>query len=520
MKKLGIQDLTVRDGNQSILATRMTRQHIKELAAVLDKVGFYSMEVWGGATFDSAYRFLKESSWEILRDIRKAAPNTKLSMLLRGQNIVGYQHYDNDILERFIRLTIENGIDIIRIFDALNDPNNMRNSIAFTKKYGGHVQAAIAYTVSPVHSNEYYAELVKMYESMGADSICIKDMSGIITPQNAYELVSAIKESSDLPLNLHSHTTANATALVMEQAMKAGVDVVDGCISPFSGGTSHLAVETLLEAAKLTDRDTDLDLDALSEAYEHANSIVNYYIESGDLRVRSLIPNPKILTYQVPGGMLSNLISQMEQQGAANRMNEVLKEIPNVRKDMGYPPLVTPLSQMVGTQAVLNVLFGDRYKMIPTEIKNYVQGLYGKFPGDPDPDIVEKVMAQIPDKKMPVPPEDLPYVYEDNKKVMTEFLGREPDEEEVVAYSIFPAPVRTYYEEKELGMKVEETPVKQESAPAKASAPVANNPAPSSADAANPAPVLNPSGTSAAYDSDVAYDLVVDGTVYRLTIIS
>ncbi len=514
MKKLGIQDLTVRDGNQSILATRMTRQHIMELAAVLDKVGFYSMEVWGGATFDSAYRFLKESSWEILRDIRKAAPNTKLSMLLRGQNIVGYQHYDNDILERFIRLTLENGIDIIRIFDALNDPDNMRNAIAFTKKYGGHVQAAIAYTVSPVHSNEFYAQLVKTYESMGADSICIKDMSGIITPKNAYELVSAIKESSDLPLNLHSHTTANATALVMEEAMKAGVDVVDGCISPFSGGTSHLAVETLLEAAKLTDRETDLNMDALNEAYELANSIVNYYIESGDLRVRSLIPNPKILTYQVPGGMLSNLISQMEQQGAANRMNEVLKEIPYVREDMGYPPLVTPLSQMVGTQAVLNVLMGERYKMIPTEIKNYVQGLYGKFPADPDPDIVEKVMAQIIDKKTPVPPEDLPFVYDKNKKVLADFLGREPDEEEVVAYSIFPEPVKGYYDEKELGKKANDTNMKQENAPAPA-------PAVEQASTSTDVAAVKPdTATSDAYDPNTVYDVNVDGTAYRLTILS
>lgn len=447
MSKLGIQDVTVRDGNQSILATRMQRKDIIALARALDKVGFYSLEVWGGATFDSTYRFLKQSAWNNLREVRNAAPNTKLSMLLRGQNIVGYHHYDNDTLERFIRLTIENGIDILRIFDALNDPDNLRNAFKFAKKHGGEVQAAIAYTVSPVHSNEYYVNLVKTYESMGADSICIKDMAGIISPQTAYDLVSAIKEATDLPLNLHSHTTANATALVMERAMQAGVDVVDGCISPFSGGTAHLADETLLEAAKLAGRETSLNMDALSDAYYIADRIVNKYIESGDLRTRSLIPNPKILYSQVPGGMLSNLLSQLEQQHSADRLNDVLAEIPKVRKDMGYPPLVTPLSQMVGTQAVFNVLLGERYKMVPNEIKDYVQGLYGKAPGELNQEIVDLIM-QSTEKKEVIPPEDLPFIYEDNKKLAREFMGREPLEEEIVACSIFPEPVREYYVER------------------------------------------------------------------------
>ncbi|NLM18676.1 MAG: pyruvate carboxylase subunit B [Clostridiaceae bacterium] len=444
MSKLGIQDVTVRDGNQSILATRMKREDILAIVSALDKVGFYSLEVWGGATFDSAYRFLNQSAWENLREINKATPNTKLSMLLRGQNVVGYRHYDNDTLERFIRLTIENGIDILRVFDALNDPNNLRNAFKFTKKHGGHLQAAIAYTVSPVHDNDYYVKLVKTYEDMGADSICIKDMAGIITPKTAYDLVSAIKQATDLPLNMHSHTTANATSLVMEEAIKAGVDVVDGCISPFSGGTSHLADETIIEAAKLVGRETELNLEALDEAYELANSIVDKYIESGDLRVRSLIPNPKILKYQVPGGMLSNLLSQLEQQKSSDKLNEVLQEIPKVRKDMGYPPLVTPLSQMVGTQAVFNVLLGERYKIVPNEIKDYVQGLYGRAPGELNPDIVDQIMLQS-EKKEAVPPEDLPFVYETDKKTMQEFLGREPEEEEVVAYTIFPEPVRNFY---------------------------------------------------------------------------
>lgn len=460
MKKVGIRDLTVRDGNQSLLATRMKREDILTLVAALDKVGFHSMEVWGGATFDSAFRFLRQSSWENLREIKKAAPNTPLTMLLRGQNLVGYRHYDNDTLERFIKLTLKNGIDIIRIFDALNDPNNIKNSIKYVKKYNGHAQAAIAYTVSPVHNNEYYVNLVKTYEEMGADSICIKDMAGIITPQNAYNLVKAIKDSSDLPLTLHSHTTANATALVMEQAMKAGIDEVDGCISPFSGGTSHLADETLVEVAKLADRETDLNMEALSEAYEIADVIATKYIKSGDYRTRSLIPNPKILTYQVPGGMLSNLLSQLEMQNSADKFNDVLKEVPNVRKDMGYPPLVTPMSQIVGTQSVLNVLLGQRYKIFPKEIKDYVQGKYGKTPAPLNQEIVDKALAGMK-VVPPTPIDEIPPVYDKNKAYLENLLKREVDEEEVVAYTIFPEQVEAFLtgnfpEDKKAAPKVEE----------------------------------------------------------------
>lgn len=443
MKKLAIQDLTVRDGNQSLLATRMQRKDILTLAAALDKVGFHSMEVWGGATFDSAYRFLNQSAWENLREIRKAAPNTKLSMLLRGQNIVGYKHYDNDTLERFIRLTIENGIDIIRCFDALNDVNNVRRAFEYVKKHGGHLQGAIAYTVSPVHNNAYYVDLVKQYEAMGADSICIKDMAGIITPQNAFELVRAIKEASNLPLTMHSHTTANATTLVMEQAMLAGVDCVDGCISPFSGGTSHMADETLLEIAKVAGRATDLNEEALSDAYEIADSLASKYIESGDFRARSLVPNPKILTYQVPGGMLSNLLSQLEQQKASHRLNEVLQEIPRVREDLGYPPLVTPLSQMVGTQAVLNVLLGERYKMAPKEIKDYVQGKYGHAPA-PWKEEVQQLILKGAEPATPTPIDEIPAVYDTQKQELESAVGHGVTEEDVVAYTLFPEQVKTF----------------------------------------------------------------------------
>lgn len=437
MKKVQINDLTVRDGNQSLLATRMEREDILALAAALDKVGFYSMEVWGGATFDSAMRFLNQSAWENLREIKKAAPNTKLSMLLRGQNIVGYRHYDNDTLDRFIRLTLENGIDIIRCFDALNDPNNVRNAFQSIKKHGGHAQAAIAYTVSPVHNNEYYLELVKTYESMGADSICIKDMAGIITPKDAFDLVSLIKANTELPVVMHSHATAGMTALVMEQAMLAGVDQVEGCIAPFSGGTAHLADETLVETAKVVGRGAAVDEEALSEAYEVANHIADKYIQAGEYRTRTLIPNPKILTYQVPGGMLSNLMSQLEQQKAADKLNAVLQEVPAVRKDLGYPPLVTPLSQMVGTQAVLNVLLRDRYKMTPKEIKDYLQGFYGKAPGEIDETVKAKILEKEP-LRSKVEIDEIPYAYEDARKELEAGLGRVALEEEVISYILFP----------------------------------------------------------------------------------
>lgn len=443
MNSFCIQDLTVRDGNQSLLATRMEHKDILLLASALDKVGFHSMEVWGGATFDSSYRFLNQSAWDSLRAIRQATPNTKLSMLLRGQNIVGYRHYDNGILERFIRLSIENGIDIIRCFDALNDINNVCNAFKYIKEHGAHLQAAIAYTVSNVHTNEYYVDLVKQYEKLGADSICIKDMAGIITPDNAKELVSCLKEETDLPINLHSHTTGGNTALVMLEGIKAGVDCVDGCISPFSGGTSHLAVETLLAIADHLGRPYTINIEALSEAYEIADKLADKYIASGDYRTRSLIPNPKILEYELPGGMLSNLLSQLEEQNAADRFNDVLQEVPHVREDMGCPPLVTPLSQMVGSQAVLNVLTGERYKLSPNEIKTYLTGGYGRPPGEVNQEVRTKILGgDLP--FTPTNPNKLESEYEKNYTYLENLLRRSPLEKEVVAYTIFPTPVEDY----------------------------------------------------------------------------
>ena len=437
MTKVLLNDLTVRDGNQSLLATRMEKEDIIKLVTALDKVGYNALEVWGGATFDSALRFLNESPWEILREIRKAAKNTKLSMLLRGQNLVGYRHYDNDTLERFIKLAIENGIDIIRVFDALNDMNNIENSVKFIKKHGGHCQCAISYTVSPVHTEEYFVNLVKKMVDMGADSICIKDMAGILVPDAAYSLVKALKSVTDLPINVHSHTTAGLTHLVMLRAMEAGADIVDTVISPFSGGTSHIAAETIIETAKNIGRDAEYDAEALDEAYELADKVAQKYIDSGQYKARALVVNPKILKYEVPGGMLSNLMSQLQDAKMFHRFTEVLKEIPEVRKDMGYPPLVTPLSQMVGTQAVMNVISGERYKMIPNEIKTYLRGGYGNSPAPIDEEIMKKILGDEV-VQPPRPVSDLSPVFDEAKKEMEAKLGRVAKDEEVLSYIMNP----------------------------------------------------------------------------------
>lgn len=437
MHKVKINDISVRDGNQSLLATRMDHEDIIAVVSELDKIGLNSIEVWGGATFDSALRFFNRSPWQNLREIKAAAKNTPLSMLLRGQNIVGYHHYDNDALERFIRLSIENGIDILRIFDALNDIENVKNAIKFTKKYKAHAQGAISYTVSPVHNIEYYVNYAKELEALGVDSICVKDMAGILLPDVAYDLITALKAATDLPINLHSHSTTGLSPLVFEQAVKAKVDIVDGAISPLSNGTSHIALETILETIEVAAASTDITMADLQDTYEVANEIINKYIDNGLLSAKALIINPNILTYQVPGGMLSNLMSQLKDQGAMDRFEDVLREIPNVRKDLGYPPLVTPLSQMVGTQAVLNVLMNERYKMVPKEIKDYAMGHYGKFPGAVDETIIAKILENE-EIIEPTPIDDIKPVYADMKLELEAKVGREVLEEEVLSYILFP----------------------------------------------------------------------------------
>ncbi len=388
-----IVDTALRDGSQSLLATRLTTDEILRVAPLLDKAGYYALEVWGGATFDACLRFLDEDPWERLRAIRKACPNTKLQMLFRGQNILGYHHYPDDVVEKFVEKSLANGIDIIRVFDALNDVRNLKSAVDACKKFGGHCQIALSYTTSPVHTVSYYVELAKEVEKMGADSLCIKDMAGVLLPEDAYTLIKKLKADTSLPIELHSHCTGGVCQLTYRRAIEAGVDIIDTALSPLSGGTSQPATEAFNYALKGTKFDPKLNQEKLDEATSILSSIRDKYLKNGILKPKALCCNPSILKYQVPGGMLSNLMSQLEKQGAMDKYDEVLKEVPRVRKDLGYPPLVTPLSQMVGTQAVMNVITGERYKMVPKEIKDYLHGLYGKAPSFVDKDIQKKIIG-------------------------------------------------------------------------------------------------------------------------------
>ena len=388
-----IVDTSLRDGHQSLLATRLPIADILPVAEELDKAGYYALEVWGGAVFDSCIRFLNEDPWERLRAIRKACPNTKLQMLFRGQNILGYRHYADETVEKFVQKSLENGIDIIRVFDALNDLRNLQSAVNATKKYGGHCQIALSYTTSPVHTIEYYVELSKQVEAMGADSICIKDMAGVLLPNDAYELVSRIKAGTKLPLELHTHCTGGVAEMTVMKAIEAGVDIVDTALSPLSGGTSQPSTESLVYVLEGTKYATGLDIACLDKAAEKLTVAKDRFLKEGGLNPKALTVNPGILKYQVPGGMLSNLMSQLTAQGAMDKYNEVLKEVPRVRKDLGYPPLVTPLSQMVGTQAVMNVISGERYKLSPKEVKEYLLGNYGKAPAEIDEEIRKKIIG-------------------------------------------------------------------------------------------------------------------------------
>lgn len=389
-----IVDTTLRDAHQSLFATRMTTEEILSVAPILDKAGFYALEVWGGATFDACLRFLNEDPWERLRAIRKACPNTKLQMLFRGQNILGYRHYSDDVVDMFCKKSIENGIDIIRVFDALNDLRNLKQAVVSTKKYGGHCQIALSYTTSPVHTVEYYTELAKRIEKeLGADSICIKDMAGVLTPQDAKALFTSLKKNTKLPIELHSHCTGGICEMTYMAAIEAGCDIIDCSVTPLSNGTGQPSAQALNVALEGTKYDPKLDKQKLFEAEPLLEKIKTKNLNNGKLTTKALSVNPNILKYQVPGGMLSNLTSQLKEQNAMDKYDEVLKEIPRVRKDLGYPPLVTPLSQMVGTQAVLNILSGQRYKMVAKEIKDYCHGRYGQWPAPVDPEILKKIVG-------------------------------------------------------------------------------------------------------------------------------
>ncbi len=388
-----IVDTCLRDGHQSLIATRLTTKDILSIASDLDKVGYHALEVWGGATFDSCLRFLNEDPWERLRLIRKACPNTKLQMLFRGQNILGYRHYSDDLVEKFVQKSLENGIDIIRVFDALNDVRNLKSAVDACKKYGGHCQIALSYTTSPVHTIDYYIELAKEVEKMGGNSLCIKDMAGVLLPEAAYELFSRLKANCSLDLELHTHCTGGVAEMTVLKAIEAGCDIVDTALSPFSGGTSQPCTEALQYVLQNTKDDPKLNLEYLNKASATLTKIKDDFIAKGVLNPKALTVNPNILKYQVPGGMLSNLMSQLKGQGAMDRYEEVLREIPKVRKDLGYPPLVTPMSQMVGTQAVMNILAGERYKMVPKEVNEYLRGLYGKAPAEVNEEVRRKIIG-------------------------------------------------------------------------------------------------------------------------------
>lgn len=384
MKKIEFVDTILRDAHQSLMATRMTYKDMEPALDRLDKVGYKAIECWGGATFDSCIRFLDEDPWERLRKIKAHFKNTKTQMLLRGQNLLGYKNYPDDIVEKFVELSVKNGIDIIRIFDALNDLRNIETSLKATKKAGAEAQVAICYTTSEVHTIEYFTELAVKIQEMGADSIAIKDMAGILTPPVSRDLVRSMRKVIDIPIELHTHETNGCGSMTYLKGIEEGADIIDTAISPFSGGTSQPPTETLAIVLKEAGFDVDLNLDILNELAPYFQEVKNKYLNNGTMRVKMLTVDPKGLIYQVPGGMLSNLSSQLSAAKQDHLFDKVLAEVPNVRRDMGFPPLVTPMSQMVGTQASFNVMTGKRYKMVPNEIKDYLKGLYGKTPVDVD----------------------------------------------------------------------------------------------------------------------------------------
>jgi len=428
-----IVETSVRDGHQSLFATRMTTKEVVDLCKIYDDAGYYAIEVWGGATFDAAMRFLDEDPWERLREVRKVCKKTKLQMLFRGQNILGYRHYSDDVVDMFCKKSIENGIDIIRVFDALNDIRNLRQAVESTKKYGGQCQIALSYTTSPVHTIDYYVKMAKEVEKLGADSLCIKDMAGVLLPEDATKLVSAIKKEISIPLELHSHSTAGVCEMTYMAAIKAGVDIVDCSLSPLSNGTAQPSTQALAVSLKGTEYDPKLNMEVLHKAEPLMTEIVNKYVKNGLLNPKSLQVNPNILTYQVPGGMLSNMIKQLTDQGAMDKYEEVLREIPKVRKDLGYPPLVTPMSQMVGTQAVLNVLNGERYKMCAKEIKDYLHGRYGASPAEVDPEVRKKIIGD--DEVITCRPADL--LEPEFEKLKEQYKDIARSDEDVLSLALF-----------------------------------------------------------------------------------
>ena len=443
--KVQFTETVLRDANQSLIATRLPMEKLEGILETMDKAGFYSVECWGGATFDVCLRYLNEDPWERLRKIKAKMPNTKLQMLLRGQNILGYKHYSDDIVRRFVRAAVKNGIDIIRIFDALNDIDNLKVAIEETVKSGALASGTISYTTSPVHTLEKYVDMVKEMAQMGVGSVCIKDMAGILSPRSAYDLVSAIKDAVELPVVVHTHSTTGLAFMTYLKAVEAGADVIDTAISTFSGGTSQPATETLAFALRELGYEVNLDDKVLLQMADYFKPIRAEFLADGTLNPISMATDTQCLTYQIPGGMLSNLLSQLKMLGALDKFDEALLETPRVREDMGYPPLVTPTSQLIGTQAVQNVLAGERYKNVGTEIKAYCRGEYGKTPAPIKPEIREKILAgdkPIEGRFAETLPADL------FEKTKAELGDKAICEEDVLSYSAFPPVAESFFEKR------------------------------------------------------------------------
>lgn len=444
MKKVQFTETVLRDANQSLIATRLPTSAFVDILDTMDTAGYYSVECWGGATFDSCYRFLNEDPWERLRILKSHLPHTKLQMLLRGQNLLGYKHYPDDVVKKFVQKSIENGIDVIRIFDALNDTRNVKVAIEETVKNGAIASGAISYTTSPVHTLDNFVKVAKEMKEMGASTICIKDMAGVMGPQEASDLVKALKDGVDLPVILHTHCTTGLAYMTYLKAVEAGCDVIDTASSCFSGGTSQPATETLVHAFEQLGYKTDLDKKAIKAVNDYFKPIRDKYLKDGTLMPKSLLTDTDALNYKVPGGMLSNLFSQLKQLNALDRLDEVLAEVPNVRKDLGYPPLVTPMSQMVGVQATQNVLFG-RYKNVGKEVKAYLHGEYGKAPGEVNEELRKQVLGDTP----VITERFANTLAPEFDKTKAELGSRVTCDEEVLSYILFPQVVNDYLTKKE-----------------------------------------------------------------------
>lgn len=445
-RKIGITEVALRDAHQSLLATRMRTEDMVTIASKLDQVGYWSVECWGGATFDSCIRFLREDPWERIRELKKAMPNTRLQMLLRGQNILGYRHYADDVVDKFVERAAENGVDVFRVFDALNDTRNLSRAITAVQAANKHAQGTISYTTSPFHTNERFIELGIALQNMGCDSVCIKDMAGLITPQAAFDLVAGLKANLKIPVSLHSHATTGMASTALYQAIEAGCDMIDTAISSLSLGTSHAPTETMVAMLRETTHDTGLRMDLLNEIAEHFRNVRKHYT---DFESSFTAADTRILISQIPGGMLSNLESQLKQQNALDKLNDVMNEIPEVRKELGYPPLVTPTSQIVGTQAVLNVLQGERYRTITAETKALLGGYYGKTPAPVDEEIQRKALGD--EKPITCRPADL--IEPEMEKLEKELGNKAKSIEDVLTYALFPKVALDFFDARAKGIK-------------------------------------------------------------------